>query len=288
MLENSPVTSCAVLISDELVFEWTKWDMSLDVPVKVNSVTKSVLSTIIGIASEKEILNLYDPVSSFFPDVSMQDHFGSITVDHLLTMSSGLEWPGNRHLYESENWLSFILERTVKENPGQEMAYIEANSHLLSVILTETAGKPCSFFAAEELFKVIGIPSRQWDTDPQGYNTGGFGLSLSPMDMLKFGRLYLQNGRWGSQQVVREDWIELAVKPHLHTVRGQQRYGRHWWVNPESERLPFFYYAAGSGGQYIFVVPEKKMVCVFTGDYGRNGGTQPFTWFTRYLLRAFD
>ncbi|TMW73455.1 serine hydrolase domain-containing protein [Alteribacter natronophilus] len=288
ILASEPVSSCAVSAADQLVFRWTGRGMELDTPVKVNSVTKSVLSALTGIASSRGEIDLNRPVSDYLAGKDIPAHFSNITIDHLLLMSSGLRWPGNKAFFDSGNWLSFILGQNSQDRPGEKMSYIEACSHLLSIILTEATGRPLSLYAAEHLFKPLDIPARQWDTDPQGYNTGGFGLSLSPLDMLKFGRLYVNKGCFNGKTVVQEEWAASSTERGIKTGRGHQWYGRHWWINPESGRLPEFPYAAGSGGQYIFILPEKELICVFTGRYSRKEAVKPFTYFTKFILTAFE
>ncbi len=243
------------------------------------SVTKSVLSALVGIAIARgQIAGVEQPVLDFFPEASSAGPDSikkRLTVRHFLTMTPGLQWITRAYGYEplaerlrgSSNWIEFILSLPVKERLIGRFQYNSAASHLLSAVLTRATGRPARELANEELFAPLGIgpvadaesddvggEACCWAHDPQGYTIGGWGLALSARDVAKFGRLYLDLGRWGDRQVVPKQWVLDSVTPHT------REYGYHWWLRTiQGVRV---YAAVGRGGQHVFCLPEKEMVVV--------------------------
>lgn len=249
---------------------------------RLHSVTKSFNSALIGIAVDQYGLSIDDPVRNFFPEVEeiyWEGMKSDITVEHLLTMSSGLRWdewsfsyddPRNDHygLSRSDHWVHYILELPIEDVPGSKFLYNSGLSITLGEIVRRHTGKDVGLFAKEHLFDPLGIDNIQWDTSPNSiYQTGG-GLRLRPRDMLKFGLLYLNNGVWDGQQVVSADWVDKSSKS-----QGPNRgYSFQWWL--QTYFIPggryMAYLAAGRGGQYIIVVEELNAVVVFTAGNDNN------------------
>ncbi len=289
ILQQEPVNACAVLVNGQIEFEYAKDKHQIEKLHTVNSITKSIISASLGLALQHEyITDLQTPLIDFFPDRELGDSFKQLTLRDLLMMNSGIDWKGNKPLVQSENWFNYILSRPVTEDIGPKMTYVCGNSHLLSAVIQKSSGINTAEFTDRYLFQPLHIRSYKWRADPQGVSTGGFGIEMTVYDLLKFGYLYLRNGVWEGVQLIDPNWIKESTVDRLPTDMGNQRYAYHWWVNPETKRLSSFYYAAGSGGQYIFIVPEKQIVCVFTCEYSRKEGVKPFTFFTRYILGAFD
>ncbi|NNG15646.1 MAG: serine hydrolase [Gemmatimonadales bacterium] len=122
-------------------------------------------------------------------------------------------------------------------------------------------------YTARVLFGPLGIGAYTWETGPNGVTNTGWGLSLRPRDMAKFGYLYLRNGVWKDRQVVSRDWIDQSTQPHIRFTNGGG-YGFQWWLLAldDSGSEPLAPYAAGWGGQYIFVIPGRDMVAVSTAE----------------------
>ncbi len=242
----------------------------------VASVTKSVTSTLIGIAVGKGyIASLEQPLLGFFPQrtaANVDDRKGAITLKHLLTMTSGLECvtaPTEVTLYQmmaSPDWVQFMLDLPMTHEPGTEFAYSSGGVHLLSAIIRQATGMSALEFAQQRLFGPLGILDVGWPYDAQGVNSHGWGdLRLRPHDMAKIGYLFLNEGMWEGGQVVSREWVAAATSTQV-TFPGQDApagYGYLWWINPRG-----YYTAAGRGGQYIHVVPDKDMVVVLTGGSG--------------------
>ena len=238
------------------------------------SVTKSVTTTLIGIAADQGKLDLDKPVLSFFPNrtiANRDEQKERITVRHLLTMSSGLEWdPVDdevflRELRASNDWVQFALDLPVVSEPGTPLVYNSAGMHLLSAILTQTTGVTALEFAELNLFQPLGITEVHWTSDPQGYNRGWGDLSLFPKDAAKLGFLFLHQGEWEGRQLVSRDWVTNATSIQISSEGSSyEEYGYGWWVSPEEEELINFR-AQGRNGQRITVFPSMDMVIVLTG-----------------------
>jgi CubicO group peptidase (beta-lactamase class C family) len=237
---------------------------------EVASVSKSVMTTLIGIAADQGRLSLDDPMLSFFPDRTIANRDAwkeSITVRHLASMSSGLECTNERdeatlqEMRVTDDWVQFALDRPVTWEPGTQFVYCSPAIHLLSPILQQATGMTALDFARQYLFEPLGIRDVMWLTDPQGYNRGSEGVYLHPHDMAKLGYLWLNNGVWEGEQIVSREWVENSVRPLMDT-REDGYYGYGWWV--ETEGLPS-YRADGRGGQYIVVVPSLNLVVTTTG-----------------------
>lgn len=263
----------------------------------VNSVTKSVTSSLIGKAiDEKLIKSTETPVTSFFPDAfknGTQDP-ATLQLKHLLTMSAGLEWSedGNygadydsyTQMFRSENPIDYILDQPIAEEPGTTFYYNTGASHLLSGILSKVTGVSALEYAKKSIFDQIGVKQVFWGADKQGVTAGGSRLFMNAQDLAKFGFLYLNKGKWENQQVLSEGWVNESTSKHMETpagLAGKSGYGYQWWMNPFGG-----YSGRGYRGQYLFVLPEQNMVVVFfSGLEGRNFFV-PETLVADYLLPA--
>jgi len=276
----------------------------------LQSATKSFTSALVGIAIDKGYIEGVDQtVLSLFPDreiTNLDDRKQAMTVEDLLTMESGLDWPPGpcwwlegaecadyttQIMLEDDDSLPFILNQPMVEEPGKIFNYIAGASHLLSAMISETTGLSALDFAQKNLFRPLGIEGVTWSTDGEGLNLGYSDIAMLPQDMAKFGFLYLNEGLWDGEQVISAEWVRASQQPHAVTTNKiQPNYGYQWWVNPELG----FYNAAGNGGNYIIVVPEHDMVVVFTGNLtSRLGQNQwwegtPEELFRVYILSSVD
>src|SRR3990172_382657 len=175
------------------------------------SVTKSLITTLIGIAADQGKLDLDRPMLSFFPDraiANRDERKERITVRHLASLTAGLECdpvddePTLNDMRASEDWVQFALDRKVVREPGTRFVYCGLQMHLLSAILQEATGMTALDFARANLFEPLGITDVYWPADPQGYTHGWGDVCLRPGDMAKLGFLFLHQGQWGDQQVV--------------------------------------------------------------------------------------
>ena len=203
------------------------------------SVTKSVMTTLIAIASDQGKLKFDQPMLSFFPERTIANRDARkerITVRHLASMSSGLDSVGKerdegtlKEMRASPNWVQFSLDRRVVWEPGTHFIYDSPAIHLLSPILQQATGMTALDFARKNLFEPLGIQEAIWPTDPQGYNNGSAYIYLHPRDAAKIGYLWLNRGQWEGKQIVSRDWVKNSVKAQIKTGEGDD-YGYGWWV----------------------------------------------------------
>ncbi|TFH07093.1 MAG: class C beta-lactamase-related serine hydrolase [Candidatus Thorarchaeota archaeon] len=261
------------------------------------STTKSFTSCMIGIAIDKGFLdNTSQTVLSLFPDMTfdnVDERKERITIDDLLTMRSGLPWdetsapfssPDNdvwQVNFNSSGGVQFVLDQLMESEPGEYFHYNTGASHVLSGIVHETTNMSMLEFAAENLFAPLGIDRYFWPSDTQGVTFGGFDLQLRPLDMAKFGFLFLNNGSWDGEQIVSSDWVHNTTTT-VTTLNSISGYSRQWWTMPDYG----VYHTAGLYGQYIFVAPELDIVAVFTSGYGANDIDENPQMVRDYILPA--
>jgi CubicO group peptidase (beta-lactamase class C family) len=198
---------------------------SANVPHSVNSTTKSIVATLIAMLHADGVLDSLDHrVLDYFPDrdfADVDDNKKAITVQHLLNMTSGLAWDEGlavswrslAELRRSRDWVRFILDQPMANQPGEIFYYNSGNSHLLSALITQLTGRTAEDFARDRLFGPLGITNYSWPKDPLGQSYGGWGLSLKPRDMAKIGYLYLRHGRWGISSCCRRNGSRPSATP---------------------------------------------------------------------------
>ncbi|WP_280150604.1 serine hydrolase [Piscinibacter sp. XHJ-5] len=242
----------------------------------VHSATKGVIGTLAGIALHQGLLPRLDqPIVELFGDrriASLDERKKAITVQHLLDMTSGIDWQeplsgAPRTAIEMErsaDWQQFVLDRPMARAPGEAFDYNSGNSQLLSALVGRVAGRSARGYAEEALFKPLGIRDLAWRQDPQGVSTGGYGLYLQPRDMAKIGHLYLRDGVWDGRRLLPRGWVD-SIRGSLIDMRlggvTPFRYANGWWVLPEYGA----YMAAGYHRQLIVVMPALDAVAVTTG-----------------------
>lgn len=260
----------------------------------MTSVTKSVLSALIGIAIDAGYIeNPNRKVLDFFPEYhpdTAERQKREITIGHLLTMTAPYSFEDWREPFDKlciqPNWVEFILDMLGQNGSIGTFKYSSAGAHLLSAIITRSAGKSAREFANEHLFKPIGIKEipdfemksfgfedlfgknvKGWVKDPVGNSTGGWGLTLTPRDMARFGFLYLNHGIWDNNRIISEDWVRESTKPHSGTlINGAiAKYGYLWWLREEDGVLA--YSALGDGGNIICCIPEKDLIIAIASEF---------------------
>lgn len=241
-------------------------------PANMKSASKSVISALVGLAiQEGYIESVQEPIANYFPEymADIEDSGKrSITIEDLLTMRSGLETTSNRNYGRwvlSDDWVAFALNQPLVAEPGTRMLYSTGSTHLLSAIITRATGMDTRSYAEQALTSPLGYSMSYWSQDPQGIYFGGNDMEMTPRQMLRFGELYLNNGRHNGEQIIAPQWIQVSHEPHARSPRGQGRYyGYGWWLRDLAGlQVPT---AWGYGGQLIFVVRELDLVVVATSD----------------------
>jgi CubicO group peptidase (beta-lactamase class C family) len=291
-LERYPhVRALLVSVDGDLIVERYQHDGGPDVHANVHSVTKSIISTLVGIALEDGAIPSVDAtLADLLPPHHLDDAHpdtAALTLEQLLTMTAGFpqhEWEDYLAIAASGDFPRSLLAAGPVVPPGRYFVYNDYGPDLISVILTETTGRSTLDYAEEKLFGPLDIPTEPatrivvhaaaadaeaayeaaafaWPEEEQGYHTGGSFLKLTPVDLLKLGQLYLQDGRWGEEQIVPADYIQRATKP-VEVPGASDDYGYLWWSTQFGDHEAFA--AHGHGGQLIEVVPDLDLVLVVT------------------------
>ncbi len=259
-------------------------DFGPTTPHDVRSITKSVVGLLVGIAIERgAIAGVDTPVLRFYPEFAALQGppRDAITLAHLLSMSSGLDWdegalPNDEtRLFFSRDPVWFVLDRPLAAPPGARFHYNSGGTTVLADVVRRATGTSVSALARAELFAPLGIADWEWETDVYGRELAFGGLRLRPRDLMRLGRLVLEHGQWRGRQVVPGAWVADALRPHIATGLGPPTepfsYGYQWWTGHVAWRGQRLAWSAGfgNGGQRLFVVPALDLAVVVTaGEYG--------------------
>jgi CubicO group peptidase (beta-lactamase class C family) len=277
-----------------VVLDATIYPFSLasDSKHEVFSCTKSVLSTLIGIAIDQgSISGIDQPILELFPDLEIDNldaRKKSITLEDVLTMSAGLdcrdsylyEWEGLRRMHSSGDWAEYLLDLPMIAEPGTKFEYCNGGSHLLSVILQNATGQTALDFAVENLFGPLEITDVAWGINQHGESVGYSELEMHAEDLAKIGYLILREGQWDGERIVSESWIEQATSEHIEGTL-QEGYGYQWWVDESG-----VFMGLGYGGQYLIVAPDDDLVVVFLSELPDQQFYLPDRLFNSHILPA--
>lgn len=266
------VRSVLILRNGELVHETYISPSHVRRAQNIQSISKSILSSLVGIAIEEHYFNLDSKISDFFADElnrASDPRVANITVHQLLSMRSGFPRDEGSYaaIFQSGDWVNRTLSQTLVAEPGQEFTYSTFGSHLLSVIIEKTTGQSTRAFAQVKLFQRLGVSIDHWARDPQGHYFGGNDMFLSSRELALFGQLYLQRGKWESEPILPESWIDRTLEVSSggdweYLDFKDWGYAYFWWLGTLNG-YPF-YTAIGQGGQYLFIVPSQKLVIIVT------------------------
>lgn len=270
------IRSLLVLKDGKLIFERYTDDLSRDHNYELYSITKTITSLLAGMLIQEGRLslddNIYDVLSKFRPDLKeqLQDK-RDITLRHLLSMSSGLHYDFNPEndpiYYGSPDRLKLVAGTTPKVAPGSEFEYTDVNPVFVAAMVSAAAGMPIADYAADKLFKPLGMHNYEWDrADDQGLASAGWGLRLRPIDLAKVGQLIMDNGQWQGRQLVPESWIK-----QMSTPVAARDFGYYLWlqhiVDTEKDMDMM-----GFKGQFATILPDSRTVVVMTSMLPIEGG----------------
>jgi CubicO group peptidase (beta-lactamase class C family) len=276
------VHSMVIVRNGYLVAEAYNESTDADTPQNMYSVTKSITSALAGIALyERKLESIDRRLAEFFPELANDPLKSGIMIKHLLYMTSGLEWnnesdQSSKDMMYSADWIRHILERPSVHKPGEKYNYSNGDAHLLSAVLQKATGESLLDYAKPRLFAPLGITNVIWNCDPQGYSIGAWAMALTVRDMAKLGLLYLKEGEWDGATIIPKSWIRESLTKRVWLNYGDGRqggYGYYWWLKPLPQGLIAgstkeydTFYAAGSWGQRIFVVPELQLIVAATAN----------------------
>lgn len=265
---------------DDGQFQGDLVDFGMDTPHNLASVTKSFTSALVGIAIDRGFIpGVDEKVFAFFPEYADLNDVvkDEITLEHLLTMTSGLDWNEMELPYSNtdndlvqlfivDGPIAYILAKPVFSQPGTEWYYNGGGTNLLGEVIRGATGQRIDDFAEEYLFAPLGITDYEWDhINPDMIHASG-NLKLRPRDMAKLGYVYLNGGVWNGGRIVSEAWVEQSTESHV-SLSPTEGYGYQWWLKMygDGSRSVDAFHAEGWGGQRIIVFPRLDMVVVFTG-----------------------
>lgn len=287
------IAGVVVLNNGETAYEGYFNGYTADRVLHVFSVTKSVVTTLIGIAIDQGYLTGVDHrVLEFFPNYTVkrgEKTLQRITLRDILTMTAPYKYKSAPYTkyFTSESWVEAALDLLGGKGEIGKFRYTPLiGPDILSGILTNATGRSALDFARENLFAPLGIQVdrsvvfqskeeqlvlmtkenhiRGWVADPQGINTAGWGLFLTPAEMARLGQLYLNRGVWNGKRLVSAEWIDESTREHSCWIELGLKYGYLWWVINEEEQS---YAAMGDGGNVIYVNPAKKLVIAIASRF---------------------
>lgn len=281
--EHKNIGGIVVQKSGDICYEKYFNDFTKDNPFHVFSVTKSIISMLIGIAVDKGMIESIDQkVLDFFPEYTIkrgEKTLQSVTIKDMLTMTVPYKYKSAPYTkyFSSSDWVKSALDLMGGRGKIGDFRYAPLiGPDVLSGILVKATGKSVLDFATDNLFAPLGINiegnvvfhskeeqlawykdrnMKGWVADPKGVNTAGWGLSIKTRDMAKLGQLYLNNGLWAGKQIVSSEWIEQSTQKHSQW--DEKKYGYLWWIIDENENS---FAAMGDGGNVIYINPKKELV----------------------------
>lgn len=244
---------------------------ALDRTVNIKSVSKSVVSALVGVAIERKVFSGVDQtlgelLGERIPD-GADPQVASITIEDLLTMRSGLDRTSGANYgrwISSRNWVDYVLTRPMVDRPGGRMLYSTGSTHVLSALLTHASGETTAALARDWLARPLGVQIPPWQRDRQGIYLGGNNMAMSPRALLAFGELYRNDGMHDGRRVLPEGWVAQSWQPRTASFFTGHGYGYGWFTADLAGHT--VRYAWGYGGQMVFVVPDLALTVVMTSS----------------------
>jgi CubicO group peptidase (beta-lactamase class C family) len=310
--EYPRIHSILIVHQGKLIFEeyfpgytyegkWTDYDHTT--PHGLASIAKSLTSLVFGIAYDQGYIGDIDSsILTWYPEYDRPDRAKkeAITIRHLLTMQSGLEWNEHSLSYNSrfndvnrfirsKKPVDFVLKKKLVHEPGTHFNYNGGCTNLLGDIIYRSTDQYVDEFAKENLFKPLGISNVQWASFHPNMITAGQGIKLLLRDLLKIGQLILQNGIWEDKQIISEEWLKQVFYPSVSVDEWNVDYGFQWLlpklIHPELQEALEPYAAGGRGGQGLIVYPEQDCIVVMTGGNYKSEDSSA-AWHEDYFLPA--
>lgn len=249
--------------------DWHPYFQGRDVHT-LQSVTKSVSATLIGIAIERGSIAGVDtrmlPYLAEYDLSAVDDDLHKATLQDLLTMRTGIEWHEldrpiddtntTGQLEKSADWVQFTLDQPMDARPGAKWVYNSGGSQLMAAILQSATDVRMDRYAEEHLFGPLGIDEYHWKLTPAGLPDALGGLYLEARDLARIGYLYLRDGVWNGSRILPEGWALEATARHVE----DPGYGYQWWRPDHAGEIVWA--GHGFGGQALLVLPEWDVVAV--------------------------
>ena len=264
-----------------IVAEWYAPGADQDSWAASWSMSKSVASALVGIAiDEGKIPSLDVPMTTYYPDWAETGR-GDITLRDVLEMSPGLTWEENyspssldtsdviNMVVRESDQLAYAASRPAEVPPGTAFVYSSGTSMLLSGVLQQATGMEARDYAQQKLWDRIGVDQVEMWTDAEGHTLTYCCVDTTSRGFARFGQLFLDDGAWGSEQVVPESWVAASV---AGSRAAPTTYGLQWWLDDVSGVPADMFSAQGHDGQFIYVIPSLDLVVVRNGTYAKEDG----------------
>lgn len=266
----------------------------------LESVTKSFTSALMGIAIDKKFIpDVNEPAWHYLEKWDSTQWIKKkydIRIKNLLTMTAGLEWKAftlnesndDINIYKASDFIDYILNKNLKEKPGKKFFYNNRLMLLQGCIIEKAAGLSVNSFATKYLFNELGIRNYKWKVYPNGITETGGGLKLLPRDMMKFGLMYLNHGKWKDKQIISSEWVKSSTNEQINV--GNKDYGYNWWITSYNLNGKIFrtFFALGHGEQIIMVIPDANTVFVMTAGNYFQTPQRLDEIMTNYILPCFN
>ena len=265
-----------VIKNDSIQYE-EYWDTYTEHSITSSfSMAKSFVSILVGCAiDEGKIKSVDQAIGDFIPQYNEGEN-KKVTIKHLLNMSSGINFDEDyinplaypaRGLY-GDDITKLTLSYKPTSEPGKKFEYLSGNTELLAFVLEKATGKKLSDYASEKLWQPMGASSNAlWSLDHEnGTEKAYCCINSNARDFARFGKLYLDSGRWNGKQLVNEEYVLNSIKPADLTNKEGNKIdhdGYSWWlINYKGHQI---FYARGILGQYVISIPDKNLVIVRLG-----------------------
>ena len=276
--EFKEITSILVAKEGELLIEEYFNGANRKTLHDTRSLSKSFTSTLMGIAIKEGYITGVKATLDGFYSLENYQNFevskASISIHQLLSHSSGLygddtdlNSPGNEEqMYPSTNWVDFVLDLPYKKEWANNWHYFTGGVIILGDILNRSVPEGLEKYADNALFGALGIKKYKWQYTPQGLpNTAG-SCQLTSIDYLKYGQLYLNEGRWNAQQIITKDWVRQSFQEHVQRTDSSEGYGYLFWKRKYQygDNNISAFTASGNGGNHLVIIPELRIVILIT------------------------
>jgi hypothetical protein len=242
----------------------------------VQSITKTITSIVFGVAITRGDFRapLDTPVLNWFDEtkvLNIDDRKRRMTLRHVLTMTTGLEWEekvpyadkrsDSSKMEGMDDWVAYAINKPMVSEPGKDFNYSSGASQLLAHIFLRETGTDIDAYAGEHLFAPLGI-NYHWKRSYDGTTDTEGGLFMSGTDLIKIGHLILDDGVWNGQQIVSKSWIKDSLASSVPENKADKAfsYGFQLWLYHRPDNGRIVWTSAGMGGQMLLIFPEERIV----------------------------
>ena len=266
------IETVLIAYEGEIIAERAYNEAELDAPQNIKSASKVIVTTLVGMAIDRGLLEGVDqPIAPLLVDKLPDDpdpRLETVTIGHLLSMQAGLERTSNENYaawIASSDWVADALSRPFVAEPGGPMQYSTGSTHLLSAILTRVSERSTLELAEDWFGPIEGFEIIAWQRDPQGIYLGGNEMTMRPSSLLAFGEMIRRGGVTETgDPIVPEEWIEASWIERTRSRITGEAYGYGWYLREiEGEVVP---HAWGFGGQMLYVIPTHDLTIVVTSN----------------------